>query len=112
MRRLTQREICNGAGGGEDAEAEVLLAGEVLEGVDDVVAVGDLEDMRLERGRSVGVPGYDDRRLRSVLGAGRSATWPLGDFYAGAVPAAGAAEGSFVLQGHGVCRVENHGRRF
>lgn len=97
MRRLTQREVSDGAGGGKDAKAEVLLAGEILERVDDVVAVGDLEDMRFERGRSVGVPGYDDRRLRSVLGAGRPAPWPLGDFYAGAVSSGGTAKGRLVL---------------
>ena len=71
--RLAQRDVSNGAGAAEEAEADGSFAAEAVDGGDDVVSGGDLEDVRTH-GR---LHGEVDRWFRFVFGTLGSATWTL-----------------------------------
>lgn len=85
--RLTQSDVGDGSGAGEDNEADVLAAAESRDGVDDVASAGDFQNVRAHGG--LRIPGYDDGRFGLVLGAGRAASGPPDDFNRGAVASGG-----------------------
>lgn len=85
--RLTQSDVGDGSGAGEDDEADVLAAAESRDGVDDVASAGDFQNVRAHGG--LRVPGYDDGWFGLVLGAGRAASGPPDDFNRGAVASGG-----------------------
>lgn len=71
--RLAERDVGDGAGAAEETEADASLAAEAVDGGDDVVSGGDLEDVRAH-GR---LQGEVDRRFRFVFRTLGSATWTL-----------------------------------
>jgi hypothetical protein len=64
---LPDRDVGDGAGAAEDADADLAPAGEPRDAVDDVAAGGDLQDVGAQRARAL--PRDDHRRLRLVLGS-------------------------------------------
>jgi hypothetical protein len=64
---LPDRDVGDGAGAAEDADADLAPAREPRDAVDDVAAGGDLQDVGAQRARAL--PRDDHRRLRLVLGS-------------------------------------------
>ncbi|XP_042472530.1 uncharacterized protein LOC122055227 [Zingiber officinale] len=74
---LTEGDVGDGAGAGENAEAEVTTAGEHGQRVGDVVAGGDLEQVRAHGGGGLGFARDDDGQLGLVLGPRGPSPRPL-----------------------------------
>ncbi|KAK3133560.1 hypothetical protein QOZ80_6AG0538050 [Eleusine coracana subsp. coracana] len=83
--RVAERDVGDGAGAGEHADAEVAAGGEARERLRDVAAAGDLDDVGPHRRRGVGLPRDHDGRLGPVLGSRGAATPLLGHLDAGPV---------------------------
>lgn len=75
--RLAEGDVSYRAAPREDAEGDAAATGEAGNGVDDVHAAGNLEDVRLH-GAFVGLTRYNNGGLGLVLGSRRPASWPAG----------------------------------
>lgn len=80
---MTESDVGNGSGAGENAEADVFAAAEAGNGLDDVVASRDFENVGAHRG--LRVSGDDDGGLGLVFGARGTTSGPPDDFDGGAV---------------------------
>ncbi|KAK3130280.1 hypothetical protein QOZ80_6BG0491270 [Eleusine coracana subsp. coracana] len=83
--RVAERDVGDGAGAGEHADAEVAAGGEARERLRDVAAAGDLDDVGPHGRRGVGLPRDHDGRLGPVLGPRGPAPPLLGHLDAGPV---------------------------
>lgn len=84
---LTKRDVGDGSGAGEDADAHVLAAAELRDGIDDVVSSGNFENVGAHSG--FGVSGYDNGWLGLVFGTRRTTSRTPHDLNGGAVAPAG-----------------------
>lgn len=86
LHRLTKGDVGDGAGAGENAKTDGSAAGEGGDGVNDVVAGGDLEDVSAHGGgRRFGVAGDDEWGFGFVLGSRRAASRTASYFDSSAV---------------------------
>lgn len=88
---LTEGDVSDGAGAGEDTKPGVLTAAETRDGVDDVTSTGDFENVGTHGG--LGLAGNDDGRLGLILGARWAASGPANDFNGSAVGGGGSGLG-------------------
>lgn len=105
LHRLTKGNVGDGARAGEDAKTDGSAAGEGGDGVNDVVAGGDLEDVGAHGGRRLSVAGDDKWGFWFVLGSRRPTARAASYFNSSAIAGGfgkGFGGGGGVVGGGGV----------